>query len=399
MQPAPMRSSTLTAIAFALVMLDGYDMLLVSFVAPLVAEELRFDARELGTLFASGLAGSMLGSMVLGAVADRFGRRPVLIGSMVAAGLATLACSQAAGSQAFVLMRFVSGMALGGALAAVIPLAAESFPQERRSARVTAMFVGYPLGAVIGGAITTALLHFGWRNQFIGAGILTLMAAPAGLMFRETLATAHAHGHTGREAGFRRTLLQLFANGRAVPTLLAAVGIFCLLFVAYLLNSWMPMLSKTAGLGTRIAALSAVVVNLGGVAGALLSIQLARRFGLLRVMVTMFALGSVAVAALGAAFVSPPVLLIAAFVAGGLVIGGQLNCPAVFVRLYPESMRAAGVGLQLAAGRVGSIVGPLAAGQLLAARAEGALVFQIAGAACAVAAVCYALVGALGPKQ
>jgi MFS family permease len=197
----------------------------------------------------------------------------------------------------------------------------------------------------------------------------------------------------------RRILPQLFANGLAAPALFAALGIFCLLFVAYFLNSWMPVLARTAGLGTRVAASSAVVVNLGGVAGALLSIQLARRFGLLRVMVAMFALGSVAVAALGAAFVSPLILWAAAFLAGFLVIGGQLNCPAVFVRLYPTSIRAAGVGLQLAAGRLGSIVGPLAAGQLLAARTEGALVFQVAGAACALATVCYALVGALGPKQ
>jgi len=392
-----MRSATLTAIAFALVMLDGYDMLILSFVGPLVAEAFRLNAHQLGTLFAASFAGSMLGSLVFGAVADRFGRRWVLVGTMFAGGLATLACSQASSWVFFAITRFVSGMALGGALAAVIPLVAESFDKAKRSGHVTAMFVGYPLGAVVGGAITTALLQSGWRNPFIGAGVLTLVAAPAGLLFRETLAMDRPKT-TAPGARQPGTLLQLFANGRAAPTLFAALGIFCLLCVAYLLNSWTPMLARSAGLGTRIAALSAVAINLGGVAGALLSIEFARRFGLLRVMVIMFALGSVAVAALGASFASPVALLSAAFIAGVLIIGGQLNCPAAFVRLYPESMRAAGVGLQLTAGRFGSIVGPLAAGQLLTARADGTFLYLAAGAACLVAAVCYALVGTHEPK-
>ena len=397
--PLRTHAFTLGAVAFVLVMLDGYDLLMISFVAPLVADELRLSARELGALFASGLAGSMLGSMVLGATADRIGRRVVLVGSLAAAGLATLACSQVSSAQTLVVMRFLSGMALGGALTSVIPLAAESFAEDRRDSGVTAMFVGYPLGGVIGGAITTALLYLGWRAEFMGAGVLTLAAAPAGLLFRETVPSAHTDRGPTRRFGFHRLLLGLFTNGRAAPTSLAAAGIFCLLFVAYLLNSWTPVLSKAAGLGTSTAALSAVVLNLGGVLGALASIKLARRFGLLRVMVIMLACGSVVVALLGYAFASAPTLLAAVFIAGVLIIGGQLNCPAIYVRLYPQSMRAAGVGLQLSAGRFGSIVGPLAAGELLAARAPGTVVFQVAAAACAVAALCYGLVAGLGAKQ
>jgi AAHS family 4-hydroxybenzoate transporter-like MFS transporter len=321
------------------------------------------------------------------------------VGSLAAAGLATLGCSQVSSVQTLIIMRFVSGMALGGALASVIPLAAESFPEDRRDSSVTAMFVGYPLGGVIGGAITTALLYLGWRAAFIGAGVLTLAAAPAGLLFRETLPSAHADRGPTRGVGSHRLLLELFANGRAAATLLAAAGIFCLLFVSYLFNSWTPILSKAAGLRASTAALSAVVLNLGGVLGALASIWFARRFGLLRVMVIMLACGSVVAALLGHAFGSAPTLLAAIFIAGVLIIGGQLNGPAIYVRLYPQSMRAAGVGLQLSAGRLGSIVGPLAAGELLAARAPGTVVFQVAAAACALAALCYGLVGRLEPRQ
>ncbi len=125
-------------VSFALVMLDGYDMLIVSFLAPLIAEDLHLGATDLGALFAAGLAGSMAGSMVLGVLADRWGRRPIVVIATAAAGIATILCAQAAGSHAFMLLRFVSGVALGGALAALIPLFAESCTMDRRSARVTA---------------------------------------------------------------------------------------------------------------------------------------------------------------------------------------------------------------------------------------------------------------------
>jgi AAHS family 4-hydroxybenzoate transporter-like MFS transporter len=159
-------------VSFVLVMIDGYDMFNVSFLAPLIAADLNLTPVTIGQVFAAGLAGSMIGGLILGPVADRIGRRPTLIASLVLAGTATLLCATATTFASFAVLRFIAGFGLGGVLAAVIPLLAEHFPAERRNVAVTLMFVGYPFGAVVGGAITAMLIGQGWRNLFIGTGII-----------------------------------------------------------------------------------------------------------------------------------------------------------------------------------------------------------------------------------
>src|SRR5580698_1559290 len=124
------RSWALLGISFALVMIDGYDLFIVSFVAPLIAKDLHLDFGNIGTVFAAGLAGSMVGGLLLGQIADRAGRRPALLGSLAAAGVATLLCSQAHSFGAFAALRFVTGLALGGLLASIVPLVAEHFPSQ-----------------------------------------------------------------------------------------------------------------------------------------------------------------------------------------------------------------------------------------------------------------------------
>src|ERR1700722_18285851 len=143
--------SFLVLIAFILMMIDGYDMFIVAFVAPLVAHDLHLAPNNLGAVFAAGLAGSMLGGLILRAVADRVGRYPVLIGALLFAGTMTILCSQAASFRGFAALRFLTGFGLGGLLAAVVPLIAEYFSPENRNRAVTLMFIGYPLGAVVGG--------------------------------------------------------------------------------------------------------------------------------------------------------------------------------------------------------------------------------------------------------
>jgi MFS transporter, AAHS family, 4-hydroxybenzoate transporter len=142
----------LVCAAFILVMIDGYDMFIVSFVAPLIARDLHLAAQNLGAVFAAGLAGSVAGGLTLGAVADRVGRRPVLIVALAFAGMVTLLCSRANSFGAFAALRFLTGFALGGVLAAVVPLIAEYFPADRRNraacARLAQPFCGHGNGDV-----------------------------------------------------------------------------------------------------------------------------------------------------------------------------------------------------------------------------------------------------------
>ena len=392
------RSFALLAVAFGLVMIDGYDLFIVSFVAPLIAKDLHLNFVNIGTVFAAGLAGSMVGGLLLGQIADRAGRRPALLGSLAAAGVATLLCSQAHSFGAFAALRFVTGLALGGLLASIVPLVAEHFPSQRRSAAVTVMFVGYPLGAVVGGAITALLIDHGWRNLFLGAGVVTLALLPIGLLLRETLyASAAPSGHSPRKL-FRWPFIDLFTEGRFWTTVVASFAIFCLLLVTYLLNSWTPLIAARSGFSPQTGAWCGVLLNLGGVIGALTSTLLVGRFGVFKVVTLMVAGGSFAVALLGYLYGSVGALYSGLALIGLLVIGGQQNAPAISVQLYPQRMRSAGVGWQFAAGRFGSILGPIIGGRLLAANVSVQSLFMLIAIPTLVSAGAYTVVGLLRQK-
>jgi AAHS family 4-hydroxybenzoate transporter-like MFS transporter len=346
-------------------MIDGYDMFIVSFVAPLVARDLHLAPNNLGAVFAAGLAGSMMGGLALGAVADRLGRQPILIGSFIFAGAMTILCSRAASFGAFAALRFMTGFGLGGVLAAVVPLIAEYFPPEQRSRAVTSMFIGYPLGAVVGGIVTALLIGHGWRSLFVGTGIVTLLLLPLALLMKETLGFEHDDREAGRTPPARLSILELFTEGRLWPTLTTSFGIFCLLLLTYLLNSWTPLIAVRLGFKPQTAALCGVFLNMGGVVGALSSMLLVRRFGVFKLAALMLSVGSVAIAVIGFAAHGVASLFAALFISGVLVIGAQQNSPAMSVQLYPQRMRAAGAGWQFAAGRCGSILGPIIGGLLL----------------------------------
>ena len=392
------RSLALLGVAFALVMIDGYDLFIVSFVAPLIAKDLHLNFVNIGTVFAAGLAGSMVGGLLLGQIADRAGRRPALLGSLATAGLATLLCSQAHSFGAFAALRFVTGLALGGLLAAIVPLVAEHFPSQRRSAAVTMMFIGYPLGAVVGGAITALLIDHGWRNLFLGAGVVTLLLVPIGLVLRETLYASDAPSDGPQRKAFRWPFIGLFTEGRFWTTVIASFAIFCLLLVTYLLNSWTPLIAARSGFSPQTAAWCGVLLNLGGVIGALTSTLLVGRFGVFKVVTLMVAGGSFAVALLGYLYGSVGALYSGLALIGLLVIGGQQNAPAISVQLYPQRMRSAGVGWQFAAGRFGSILGPIIGGRLLAANVSVQSLFMLIAIPTLLSAGAYTVVGLLRQK-
>jgi AAHS family 4-hydroxybenzoate transporter-like MFS transporter len=391
-------SLALLGVAFALVMIDGYDLFIVSFVAPLIAKDLHLDFVSIGTVFAAGLAGSMVGGLLLGQIADRAGRRPALLVSLGTAGVATLLCSQAHSFGAFAALRFVTGLALGGLLAAIVPLVAELFPSQRRSAAVTLMFIGYPLGAVVGGAITALLIDQGWRNLFLGAGVVTLLLMPIGLVLRETLSASDAPGNDPQSKLFRWSFIALFTEGRFWTTVIASFAIFCLLLVTYLLNSWTPLIAARSGFSPQTAAWCGVLLNLGGVIGALTSTLLVGRFGVFKVVTLMVACGSFAVAFLGYLYGTIGALYAGLGVIGLLVIGGQQNAPAISVQLYPQRMRSAGVGWQFAAGRFGSILGPIIGGRLLAANISVQWLFMLIAIPSLLSAGAYLVVGLLRQK-
>lgn len=392
----PTAARPVFVICFLIALVDGYDTLMLSFIAPLIAREWAMPASSVGQLFASGFAGAALGAVAMGAAADRFGRRRMLLLALAVAGGFTLLCAVARSPLQVMVLRFVSGIGLGGAIPAMSALVAEHADAERRGAVVTRTFLGFPIGAMVGGAATAAvMLSIGWRGVFLGAGVLVLALLPAvAWVVRETPRDPHRQGRNGgKESHGKASFGNLAHEGRAAGTLLLCAAVFCILLGSYFLLSWTPTVLTLNGMGPQRAALAAVVLNLGGVVGALAASAFIKGRSPFVPVAACLGLGALLVPLLGWHVLAGSALVFAlVFLIGMLVIGGQINIPAVAVHFYPSPVRAAGVGLAMAVGRLGSIAGPLAGGYLVAAQLAWDRLFLLAALPPLVAALAMAAV-------
>jgi len=387
------RSFRVAAISFLIIMVDGYDTLMIAFIAPLLTDHWGLQPPEIGRIFATGYVGAILGALGIGTLADRFGRRPALIAALLLAAAATILCAFAETVGTLMLLRFVAGIGLGGALPAVSALTAEHAKPGRRSGTVTLMYLGFPMGAVVGGGLTALLLDHGWRSIFAYAGCACLVAACLALALPESFRRA---GHDARRSpelrpkrGIAATVTEQFADGRLRPALTLWLGLFCMLLLTYFLLSWTPSIIIAHGGSARLAALAGVVLNLGGITGAILMTPAINRFGPYRPIALMVAIGAILVALIGQVPGSLSLTMVLLFGVGICVMGGQLNVPAMAVDLFPPHVRGAGAGWTAGIGRIGSIVGPLVGGALIAAQPATATLFLIAALPATVAAAAF----------
>jgi AAHS family 4-hydroxybenzoate transporter-like MFS transporter len=219
----------ITLVCFAVSMIDGFDTLMLSFVAPLLARSLQIDHATLGRIFGAGFIGTVLGSLIVGPLADRFGRRPMLLLALGVTGVFTLGCAFATSATMLATLRFIGGLGMGGAIPPVAAITAESSSPQRRSTLVILMFIGFPLGAVVGGAITAALMvRFGWSFVFLMGGafalivlIPVLLVIPAQPLSRVERAVARQQA----SARGLRVVGNVFADGRLAATLALWFGV------------------------------------------------------------------------------------------------------------------------------------------------------------------------------
>lgn len=384
-------------ICFIIAMVDGYDTLMMSFIAPVLARDWGLSPVEMGQIFGIGYAGAVVGSFLLGPAADRFGRRLVLVAALAIAAAATLLCSVADTPGELMLFRFVAAIGLGGAMPAIVVLTAEHTAPERRSGMVTLMFVGFPLGAVLGGAITAALLHLGWRAIFVGGGVAALLVLPLALLIPETLSRRdEAHRPQG---GIAASLAGQFGEGRLPAVLAIWAGVFSILLLSYFLISWTPTVLVQAGLSPERAAIGGVLLNAGGIVGAIGLSFLVNRFGPFRPVAALVAAGAVLVVLMGQHVGASVAMIVVVVATGACIIGGQLNIPAMGVRLFPRAVRGAGVAWAMGIGRVGSIVGPMLGGILLGADLGWPALFLIAAVPALVAALAFLVADRVRPRS
>lgn len=179
MREVAAKRSAVARICFLIAMIDGYDTLMMSFLAPLILGEWHLPPASFGKIFASTYVGAALGATVIGACADRFGRRSMLLLSLAIAGVFTILSATARSPTQLMLWRMLAGIGLGGVIPTISALTAAHAPEDRRSGAVTRMFVGFPIGALLGGALTAAgMLWIGWRGILVAGGTGALLMLP-----------------------------------------------------------------------------------------------------------------------------------------------------------------------------------------------------------------------------
>jgi MFS transporter, AAHS family, 4-hydroxybenzoate transporter len=397
----------------AVLLLDGFDTTAIGFVAPSLAKEWGLTKAALGPVFSAGLFGLMIGALTLGPLADRIGRKKIIVFSTLAFGIGTLVTAFVPDVSALLAIRFLTGLGLGGAMPNTIAMTSEFNPQRRRATMVMIMFCGFSLGAAVGGLLAAALIpQFGWRSVFVVGGAAPLLLVPIlALRLPESVRFLALTGHANARVAELLALINpkaafaaatqfvvhepvlagmpvqhLFREKRTLPTLLLWVVFFMSLLDLYFLTNWLPTVLNDLGASVSTSAVIGSMLQVGGVVGAFALGSVIDRFSF-RALALVYFIAVFAVGAIGQLGHSTVFVTVAIFVAGFCMVGGQIAANALAAAFYPTSVRATGVGWALGVGRAGSIVGPLVGGALMTAKWSTGSVFMAAASA----ALCAAL--------
>ena len=354
------------ALCTAAAVMEGIDIQSTGLVAPQYSREFGFSREYLGTtIFGLNNFGMFVGSIIVGWATDRIGRRWTAIMSMIFFGIFSVGCALATSGLTFTIMRPLIGVGIGGSLANIVAITAEAGSLQNRAVRVTVMTAAVAVGGVIPGAILArwpgldwrVIYHIGgWSPIVVGLAMLRWLTESAPYL-KARAAPAHA------PASGVFTFAGLFTEGRAKLTLILWLASFGCFLIYYVANNWLPSLMIARDFGTSAASLAAAMFTAGGAVGTVLLGLMLGRARQWTVLLTF--LGCIA-AVCGLALIDRVSLVLPIAFALGAFATTAKNMMYGFSPLYyPVTMRGAGVGLAVAAGRIGSIVGPAAAGILL----------------------------------
>ena len=393
--------------------MDGFDVQAMGYVAPVILKEWHVPNAQFGPVFGAGLFGILVGSLFFSMLADKIGRRPVLITVTLCFSVLTFLTSLAANVQQMLVIRFIAGMALGAIMPNAVALVGEYSP---RKLRVTIMMIvgnGFTAGAAFGGFIAAWLIpRFGWRSVFYAGAaaplviaVIMIFALPESLQFlvlhRKHLDKAavwlkrinpSASGDADQyfvEETKRKGVpwIHLFHEGRGLGTILLWIINFMNLLNLYFLASWLPTVANQAGYGIRTSVLVGTMEQLAGMIGGFTLGLFVQRWGFVRVLTTCFAVGCINIALIGQPGISLAMLFTVVFLAGFGVVGGQTAVNALSATYYPTDLRATGIGAGLGIGRIGAIIGPVVGGVLMSQHLPSQKLFLVAAVPASVSAV------------
>jgi AAHS family benzoate transporter-like MFS transporter len=378
---------TIVVLCGLLLIVDGYDVFIYGAILPQLMEQWDLTPPQAGSLASWALFGMMIGALTFGSLGDRIGRKRCIAICFSIFSVSTIVNGFVGNTTEFGVMRFLAGLGCGGLMPNAVALTNEYAPKRLRTTLVALMFSGYAVGGMVAAGLGIWLLPtFGWRAMFFAAAVPLCLLPIVLWKLPESLAVLIRRGDEGRASAIltkiapgrtvpggqlvlrdakagSSSIAALFHDGRAGGTLALWTCFFCCLLMVYALGSWLPQLMRTAGYGLGSSLSFLLALNFGGMFGAIGGGRLADRYGLVRVVVSSFAIGATCIALLGAK--SPTaVLYLLIFVAGAGTTGTQILLYATVADFYGASIKTTGLGWASGVGRVGAIVGPLLAAKL-----------------------------------
>jgi MFS transporter, AAHS family, 4-hydroxybenzoate transporter len=378
-------------VCFLMNMLDGMDVMIISYTAPAIAKAWSMNQGALGIVISAGLFGMTLGTFLLAPFADKIGRKNIILMSGLLMGTCVYYTSYAESLTALLIYRFISGLGIGCMLASTASLTAEYAPNRSKDFWVSLVLSGYAVGALISGLVAARVIpEQGWQAMYKLAGSTSLLSIPIVFFFlSESLdfylktqpknALSKVNYIINKMDGEPISQLpekyivtskipvdQLLKSEFRQSTFQLWIALFMAFAALYFLTGWIPKLAKDAGLSMSLAIYAGAVFNAGAFLGILTQGYFSSKFGLKKTISVILTLTAILMTCFGLFVGSDWVLAIFALIGFGIQ-GGFVGLYSVAARLYPTEFRTTGVGWAMGAGRIGGIVGPILAGYLLQA--------------------------------
>ncbi len=412
------RQIVVVAICFLLNMLDGMDVLILSYIAPALSADWKISPESLGVVFSASLAGMAAGGLLIAPLADRFGRRKLILTALLMMTAAMFASGLARDVGELIVSRFVVGIGIGTVLASMAALTAEYAPARHRTFAVGFLQAGYPVGATITGFVVAQHIDIhGWQAMLLGAATLCAISIPLVVFLlpesiefllarrpRNALERANrllvslgrapldADPPAASARSNRVGLKGLFGDGRAAGTILLWLAIMFSFMTLYFVISWIPKLAVEAGLPATQAIYAGAIYNVGAFIGTSSIGLVAMRFDLRRLILVYMLLAAMALVVFGAVAMPLAATLLTAFLIGVFVQGGFNGCYPLAASLYPAEARSTGLGWAMGVGRIGAVIGPMLGGFLLAEKVSLPIIFAIFAVPVVLAGACASLV-------
>ncbi|WP_433259886.1 MFS transporter [Actinosynnema sp. CS-041913] len=364
MATSPTRSTWTAVFCWLTVLLEGYDLVAFGATIPTLLKTGHVGFTPAGaTLVATvSLIGVAVGAAGLSPLTDRFGRRRLLIGSVLLFSVFTLVIPLSPSVEVFALLRFIAGLGLGACMPVALTVMSENLPARRRASASTFTMTGYHVGAVLMSVLALAVKE-DWQVLFYGGGIAGLAVVPL-MWWRLPESSAFLEA---RDTADRVTARDLLGPRFRRISVAVWVGSFMGLLLVYGLNTWLPQLMRTAGYPISTAITLLLVLNVGAVIGLLAAGLIADRYGIKPIATLWFGAAAVLLAALSLRVSSSFLLNLMVLLTGVFVFSAQVLIYGYVAQAFPAQARGTALGFTSAVGRLGSILGPFVTGALVTA--------------------------------